>query len=156
MAADGDPGVRAPAIVLANRTYRALGATLWLAAAAAGAAGYYDAHARLSGTADTSPGWLATAACLVLAFRALRLGIVVTDQYVVVRSWLRSQRLHRAAVLGARAVPYRGALSPGGGNYLTMLQLILPEDTLDVPAVVGLTRRGRIPALAARFSSPAP
>ena len=153
MAANGDPK---PRMVLANRGYRALGAAVWLGAAIAGAAGYYDAHARLSGTADTSPGWLATAACLVLAVRALRLGVVVTDRYVVVRSWLRSQRLHRAAVLGARAVPYRGALSPGGWNYLTMLQRVLPEATVDVPAVLGLTRRGRIPALAARFSAPAP
>ena len=55
-----------------------------------------------------------------------------------------------------RRVPYRGALSPGGWNYLTMLQLILPEGTVDVPAVLGLTKRGRIPALAARFTSPAP
>lgn len=142
--------------MLASPGYRALGGAIWLAAAVVGAAGFYDAHARLSGVADTSPGWLATAACLILAIRALRLGVIVTDRHVVIRSWLRSQRLHRDAVLGARAVPYRGALSPGPSGFLSMIQLIVPDGSLDVPVVLGLTRGGRIPALAARLRSPAP
>jgi hypothetical protein len=138
-------------VLLTNRPFRLAAATAWLALAALGLTGLYDVKSQ--GVTDRSPGWLYTAAGLILGLRALRLGVRLQDQRVVVRSWLRTRVLPAPLVAGAQVVPYSGALAPKLVSPLVMPRLLLHTgDYLDVPAVPGLARTGRMADLAARLT----
>lgn len=137
--------------MLTNRGFRAGAAGAWTALAALGLTGIYDV--KNQGMTDHSPGWLYTAAGLILAVRALRLGVSLRGDEVVVRSWLRTRRLPRLLVAAAQVVPYAGALAPNLTTPLVMPRLLLHTgDYLDVPAVPGLARTGRMADLAARLT----
>jgi hypothetical protein len=58
-------------------------------------------------------GWLMLAAVLVLAVRAARLGITVTSDTVIVRSWFTTRRIPRRDLLNARAASYDGFWNGG-------------------------------------------
>lgn len=137
--------------MLTNRGFRLGAAALWLALAGLGLTGIYDV--KNQGMTDRSPGWMYTAAGLILAFRALRLGVSLRGDEVVVRSWLRTRRLPSPLVAAAQVVPYAGALAPKVETPLVMPRLLLHTgDYLDVPAVPGLARTGRMADLAARLT----
>lgn len=138
-------------VLLTNRPFRLAAAAMWLALAAIGLTGLYDIEA--AGVTDTSPGWLYTGAGLILSIRALRLGISLQGDKVVVRSWLRTRVLPSPLVAAAQVVPYAGALAPKVSTPLVMPRLLLHTgDYLDVPAVPGLARTGRMADLAARLT----
>ena len=137
--------------MLTNRGFRLGAAALWLTLAGIGLTGLYDV--KNQGMTDRSPGWMYTAAGLILAVRALRLGISLRGEEVVVRSWLRTRRLPSPLVAAAQVVPYAGALAPRIETPLVMPRLLLHTgDYLDVPAVPGLARTGRMADLAARLT----
>lgn len=138
-------------MVLTNRPFRLSAAAAWLALATLGLTGIYDV--KNQGVTDHSPGWLYTAAGLILATRALRLGITLQGETVVVRSWLRTRELPALLVAAAQVVPYAGALAPRMETPLVMPRLLLHTgEYLDVPAVPGLARTGRMADLAARLT----
>jgi hypothetical protein len=109
------------------------------------------AFATIGGLAEpkTAPGesdwlgWLMLAASLALIVRAARLGIRVTSDSVIVRSWLFTRRIPRVDVLNARATEYDG-LWGIDAPWLNQLQLDLRgrDHPLDVRAIVA-TRRSR-------------
>lgn len=137
--------------MLTNRGFRLGAFALWLTLAGIGLTGVYDV--KNQGMTDRSPGWMYTAAGLILAVRALRLGISLRGEEVVVRSWLRTRRLPSPLVAAAQVVPYAGALAPRIETPLVMPRLLLHTgDYLDVPAVPGLARTGRMADLAARLT----
>lgn len=139
------------AVVLTNRGFRLGASALWLTLAGIGLTGIYDV--KYQGVTDHSPGWMYTAAGLILGVRALRLGISLRGDEVVVRSWLRTRRLPSPLVAAAQVVPYAGALAPRMETPLVMPRLLLHTgDYLDVPAVPGLARTGRMADLAARLT----
>jgi hypothetical protein len=141
-------------MVLSNRAYRLAGALVWGVVALLALRGYFDARLYTPGVTDRSPGWMTVAASLVLTIRASRLGVAVRDDRVTVRSWLRTRHFDRDRVIGARAVPYTGALSPRRpSRQLSMLQLRLADGEYDIPAVLARTGSGRIAALAAQLAA---
>ena len=72
---------------------------------------------------------------------------------MIIRSWLRSRVVGRDDVVGAHAVAYDGALTPGTSTFLVMPQLLMRAgDPIDVPAVIGLRRTGRIQRLTQRLT----
>ena len=138
-------------MTLKNRPYCLVAAAFWFVLAGFGVAGFYDI--KRHGVTDTAPGWLYTAACIIVAVRALRLGIAVRDDRVIIRSWLRSRMVGRDDVLGAHAVAYDGALTPGTSTFLVMPRLLMRAgDPIDGPAVIGLRRTGRIQRLTQRLT----
>ena len=97
----------------------------------------------------TTPGWVLLAAFLAAILRAIRLGLTVTPDHVIVRSWFTTRRIPRSDILNARATPYDGwnGLST---DRICQLQLELRtrDEPLPVRAIVATTRSRRVQRIA--------
>jgi hypothetical protein len=95
------------------------------------------------------PGWVFLAASLAAIARAVRLGLTVTPDHVIVRSWFTTRRIPRSDIVGARATPYDGwhGLSTGRVCQLE-LELRTRQEPLPVRAIVATTRSRRVQRIA--------
>ncbi|HEV7826780.1 MAG TPA: hypothetical protein VGP02_17945 [Mycobacteriales bacterium] len=97
-------------------------------------------------------GWayLIVSACLTL--RGLRVGIKVTDDWIIVRSLLRTRRINRRDLLNARTADYGGLWGLSDIHWV-MLELHIrgrPEP-LEVPNVFARRRSRKVQRIAVRL-----
>ncbi len=95
------------------------------------------------------PGWVFLAVLLAAIARAVRLGLSITPDHVVARSWFTTRRIPRSDILTARATPYDGwnGLST---DRVCQLQLELRgrREPLPVRSIVATTRSRRVQRIA--------
>jgi hypothetical protein len=132
---------------LATPWYRAFCATVLVAIALAVLAGLAEPDTATS--EPNWPGWLFLAVDLVLLFRATRLGLTLTGDTLVVRSWLTTRRFPLADITAVHSAYYDGwwGLNCDCLNQLE-LELRGREHPVPVRAVVATTRSRRIARIA--------
>jgi hypothetical protein len=99
-------------------------------------------------------GWLMLVAVLVLAVRAARLGITVTSDTVIMRSWFTTRRIPRRDLLNARAASYDGFWNGGLDTaWLNQMELEIRgrNHPLNVRAIVATRRSRRVQRIAYRL-----
>lgn len=100
-----------------------------------------DAAASITGSGDSDPLWTSTIILILLAclaIRALRLGLVVTPEDVILRGWLRTRRVKRSAVTRVEVFGYSGAYNRDGtSRWFKMLVLTVEGGQVDIQAVAG-------------------
>lgn len=100
-----------------------------------------DAAASIRGSGDSGPFWISTTILIMLAalaVRALRLGLVVTPDEVILRGWLRTRRVQRAQITRVDVFGYSGLYTRGGTSpWFKMLVVTIGGHQVDVQAVAG-------------------
>jgi hypothetical protein len=95
------------------------------------------------------PGWIFLAVSLAAIVRAVRLGLTITPDHVIVRSWLTTRRIPRSDILSARATPYDGQIGLHTDRVCQLeLELRTRPAPLPVPALVATTRSRRVQRIA--------
>jgi hypothetical protein len=127
--------------------YRALCTAVFVLFALATIGGLVD-PAVDSGEPDW-PGWVVLAGSVAGIVRAIRLGLTVTPDHVIVRSWFTTRRIPRSNILGARATPYDG-WNGLDTHRVCQLELVLRtrSEPLPVRSIVATTRSRRVQRIA--------
>jgi hypothetical protein len=97
-------------------------------------------------------GWAFLVGSAYLTLRGLRVGIKVTDDWVIVRSLLRTRRIKRRDLLDARAADYGGLWQLSDTQWV-MLELHIRgrREPLEVPNVFARRRSRKVQRIAARL-----
>lgn len=95
------------------------------------------------------PGWVFVAVSLAAIVRAVRLGLTITPDHVIVRSWFTTRRIPRSDILGARATPYDGWNGLDTDRVCQLqLELSTRREPLPVRSIVATTRSRRVQRIA--------
>jgi hypothetical protein len=95
------------------------------------------------------PGWVIIGVCLVAIVRAVRLGLTITPEHVIVRSWFTTRRVSRSDILSAHARPYDGWTGHDTHHVCQLeLELRTRREPLPVRSIVATTRSRRVQRIA--------